>query len=62
MRHVYAQCCVLPANPHGGCSFAAQVRNERALEALRDEMEELEEQLTDSITASIQGKKVGASG
>jgi hypothetical protein len=35
-----------------------QVRNERALEALRDELEELEEQLTDSISASIQGKKV----
>jgi hypothetical protein len=35
------------------------VRNERALEALRDELEELEEQLTDSIAASIQGKKVG---
>jgi hypothetical protein len=34
------------------------VRNEKALEALRDELEELEEQLQDSIAASIKGKKV----
>lgn len=33
------------------------MRNERALEALREEVEELEEQLQDSIAASIQGKK-----
>eukprot|EP00775_Hariotina_reticulata_P006570 gene6570-6798_t len=36
---------------------ATLVRNERALEALREELEELEEQLTDSIVDSIKGKR-----
>lgn len=34
------------------------MRNERALEAIREELEELEEQLTDSIADSIKGKQV----
>lgn len=37
----------------------AQVRNERALEALREELEELDEQMTDCITDSIKGRQVG---
>ena len=43
-------------------TLCPQVRNERALESLRDELEELEEQLQDSISASIKGKQVGHGG
>ena len=39
-----------------------QVRNERTLEGLREELEELEEQLNERITDSIQGRKVGRPG
>lgn len=60
----YARPAPVPDTPPSPClpprpMTHTQVRNERALEALRDELEELEEQLTDSIAASIQGKKVG---
>lgn len=34
------------------------MRDERALDALREELEELEEELTDCITDSIKGKQV----
>jgi hypothetical protein len=34
------------------------VRNERALDVLREELEELEDQLTDCISDSIKGKQV----
>lgn len=34
------------------------MRNERALEALREELEELEEELNERIADSVRGRKV----
>eukprot|EP00878_Enallax_costatus_P023914 GHUV01025478.1.p1 GENE.GHUV01025478.1~~GHUV01025478.1.p1 ORF type:complete len:446 (+),score=174.04 GHUV01025478.1:427-1764(+) len=62
IKNLEAECAKIAAKERseGGLTqgqASTLVRNERALEAIREELEELEEQLTDSIADSIKGKQ-----
>ncbi|KAF8062663.1 SLC4A1AP [Scenedesmus sp. PABB004] len=62
VKNLEAECAKIAAKERneGGLTqgqASTMVRNERALEALREELEELEEQLTECIQDSIDGKK-----
>lgn len=63
IKNLEAECAKIAAKEksEGGLTqgqASTLVRNERALDALREELEELEDQMTDCITDSIKGKQV----